>query len=193
MAPTASQRAAHFLEIRGIEEAVRYFDRLPALAQEEIGNTLEYAGNVIKAKLMAALPSARGQMDDRTKKKGQATGRGRASVAFKVRRPNATGRGKTARLTLEVFPRRRYLFMLGWGWRRRKIVYYVRNRAEDVKARVARNGMVRRRIVTRGTSRRERYHELQPHPIAPPIQTAVAPWVNQQIVLAINRATREGK
>ena len=186
----ATQREAVRLEIRGIRVAMAYFEGLPAAVRDELVNTLHYAGSVVKAKMMAdswAGPDGK-PIEDRSAK-------ARRGVTYWATKPTNQGTkvNRSDRLKLQVYPRAKYVFMLGAGWRERRIKYSVRDRSQDVKARVARNGKIRKRIVVKGTDVRYRRHHLDPHPFARRIEAQNADWVRYQLELALRRGIQEAQ
>lgn len=162
-------------EIRGLDQAVRYFGRYPDAVAEEIYNTLRYCGDVIRGRVMqdSWSDAAGNPIHDRT-------GRARRSIRAKVFR-NA----KTGQVRLDVFPTRSYVYMLGWGWRERRIRYDI------VTRRRVQTSLGRRRTTFSQT--RYRRHHLDPHPFAPRIRAQMEGWVNEALIGALKRGAKEAE
>jgi len=190
MALSAARRQAISIEIKGAEEAARYFHALEPAVQQQLMGTADYVGSVLKARLQSKMP-LRGESWDApgnpTKKRGQATGRARASVQYRVDKPGASFRSRSRALSIMVFPKRDYAYMLGWGWPRRQITYTVTKKS----SRTVREGGMKYRVRSIVTDKRYRDHVLYPHPIAPPIQAEAQGWWAQMIMGALNRAAKE--
>ncbi len=191
------QREGFWFSLKGADEAARYFATMPAQVASEVYNTFGYIGEVLRSRLSEALPMAGGEMDARTKVKGQATGKARASVVY-TRSGNAANATRGGRIRVSIYPKARYVYMLGYGWSERTIKvkggrvrsrdWRVSQTSIDASGKFRRRSVVREKGIGDGYTRR---HHLLPHPIAPPVMAQYKGWIDQQIVGAINRGTRE--
>lgn len=187
------QREGWWVEMHGAEDAIRSLNAMNAAVAAEVYNTFGYIGEVLRARLAAAIPAAGTSFPETDPKyQGRATGKARASVISKVR-GKVGGLLERRGISVVIYPRARHMFMLGYGWREREIqVGGRRDKSLDIKARVVRGGKTRRRTIVKGFGGGyKRRHHLDPHPIAPGIVAGYRDWINRQVTDAVNRGTRE--